>query len=91
MSADLLRELDAEAAYADLMAHAAKHWMTEAQKAARDNLATIMALVQAAGGKIEISRHDLLDMKDMELLKHVNLDRDCLVYRVRRKAPDGQS
>lgn len=58
----------------------------------RHHLREVMALVQAAGGRIEFGDDLLLDMQDMELIRYALPGaRQNYVYEVRKRARETQT
>ncbi len=51
----------------------------------REHVQMVAALVQAAGGRIEVSNYDLIDLPDLELHSEKRFDTDSTVYVTRRR------
>jgi len=80
---NLNEELEREAAHADSMASIAQYWMARAQKAEREKLEMLAAVVSSAGGEIRVPNGVLLRVPELELLLHQDFSKDEFALRVR--------
>lgn len=88
---NLVDELEREKAHSDGMKAAAEMWMAKALQLERDMLHSRMALVEAAGGEIVLSRTALGDLPGLELIMHEEPHNNTIVLRTRRKDPSNKT
>lgn len=63
----------------------AEQFAAQCRKLEHEKVQLATALVQAAGGRIEVSNYDLIDLPDIELHSEKRFDTDSTVYVTRRR------
>ena len=91
MIANLIEQLETEAAHADEMAALAQYWMSRAQQLEKDLFQTKAMLIASAGGQITVHRRLMHDIEQMTVESVYQPWDDTILFRTKVGIPTSQS